>query len=74
MLAVEDLLRDNAFVNGHWVSADSGNRFEVTNPADGATLTSVPDLSPADVVEAIDAARARDRDETDDEVIGQDDS
>ncbi len=57
MLAVEDLLRDNAFVNGHWVSADSGNRFEVTNPADGATLTSVPDLSPADVVEAIDAAR-----------------
>lgn len=57
MLAVEDLLRDNAFVNGHWVSADSGNRFEVTNPADGATLTSVPDLSPDDVAQAVEAAR-----------------
>lgn len=57
MLSVQDLLRDNAFVNGHWVSADSGNRFEVTNPADGAQLTSVPDLSPDDVAEAVSAAK-----------------
>jgi succinate-semialdehyde dehydrogenase/glutarate-semialdehyde dehydrogenase len=57
MLAVEDLLRDNAFVNGHWVSADSGNRFEVTNPADGKTLTSVPDLGPDDAAQAVEAAR-----------------
>jgi len=57
MLAVEDLLRDNAFVNGHWVSADSEARFEVTNPADGATLTLVPDLSPAEVEQAVEAAR-----------------
>ena len=56
MLAVEDLLRDNAFVNGHWVSADAGNRFVVTNPADGAELTTVPDLGPIDVQAAIDAA------------------
>ncbi len=56
MLAVEDLLRDNAFINGHWVSADSGNRFEVTNPADGSLLTSVPDLGPNDTLAAIEAA------------------
>lgn len=58
MLAVEDLLRDNAFVNGHWVSADSENRFVVSNPADGAELTTVPDLGPMDVQSAIDAAHA----------------
>lgn len=58
MLAVEDLLRDNAFVNGHWVSAESGNRFAVSNPADGAELTTVPDLGPEDVHMAIYAAQA----------------
>lgn len=57
MLAVEDLLRDNAFINGHWVPADSGKRFDVTNPADGATLTSVPDLGAEDTTKAVDAAR-----------------
>jgi succinate-semialdehyde dehydrogenase/glutarate-semialdehyde dehydrogenase len=58
MLAVEDLLRDNAFVNGHWVSAESGNRFVVSNPADGAELTTVPDMGPSDVQLAIQAAEA----------------
>ena len=58
MLAVNDLLRDNAFVNGHWVPADSGRRFDVSNPADGATLTSVPDLGAEDTGRAVDAARA----------------
>jgi len=58
MLAVEDLLRDNAFINGHWVPADSGKRFDVTNPADGATLTSVPDLGVEDTTHAIEAAKA----------------
>jgi succinate-semialdehyde dehydrogenase/glutarate-semialdehyde dehydrogenase len=58
MLAVEDLLRDNAFVNGHWVSADSENRFVVSNPADGAELTTVPDMGPSDVQLAIQAAEA----------------
>jgi succinate-semialdehyde dehydrogenase/glutarate-semialdehyde dehydrogenase len=57
MLAVEDLLRDNAFINGHWVPADSGKRFDVTNPADGATLTSVPDLGAEDTTKAVEAAR-----------------
>ena len=58
MLAVEDLLRDNAFVNGHWVAAESGTRFSVTNPADGAELTTVPDLGSSDVELAVEAAAA----------------
>ena len=58
MLAVEELLRDNAFINGQWVPADSGKRFDVTNPADGTTLTAVPDLGVEDAIKAIEAARA----------------
>ena len=58
MLAVEDLLRDNAFVNGHWVSAESGKRFAVINPADGAELTTVPDLGKVDTGAAVEAAWA----------------
>jgi succinate-semialdehyde dehydrogenase/glutarate-semialdehyde dehydrogenase len=58
MLAVEDLLRDNAFINGQWVPADSGKRFVVTNPADGTTLASVPDMGIHETVSAIEAAHA----------------
>ena len=41
MLSVAELLRDNALVNGHWVNADSGKRFSVSNPADGKELATV---------------------------------
>ena len=58
MLAVEDLLRDNGFINGHWVPADSGRRFDITNPANGTTLISVPDLGVEDTIKAIEAAKA----------------
>ncbi|XP_064629008.1 succinate-semialdehyde dehydrogenase, mitochondrial-like [Lineus longissimus] len=47
------LIKDKAFVNGKWTSAASGKTFEVTNPANGAVLGSVPDMDQQDVVEAI---------------------
>ncbi|MDA1334298.1 MAG: NAD-dependent succinate-semialdehyde dehydrogenase, partial [Bacteroidetes bacterium] len=56
MIAVAELLRDNAFINGYWVNARSGSRFAVLNPADGREIATVPDLDDSDTQDAIDAA------------------
>lgn len=56
MIAVAELLRDNAFINGHWVNARSGARFPVLNPADGKEIATVPDLDDLDTKDAIEAA------------------
>ncbi|GAB3539381.1 NADP-dependent succinate-semialdehyde dehydrogenase [Noviherbaspirillum agri] len=50
------LLRNQAFINGAWTS--SVTKFEVTNPADGSTLASVPDMGAEDALKAIEAANA----------------
>lgn len=50
------LLRDCAYINGTWVT--SANTFDVTNPADGTTIGSVPNLAATDAQAAIDAAAA----------------
>ena len=55
-LADPDLLRSQAWLDGQWVDAPS--QFEVTNPANGARITSVPNLSPAEAEQAIAAAHA----------------
>jgi succinate-semialdehyde dehydrogenase / glutarate-semialdehyde dehydrogenase len=52
------LLRDKAYVNGEWVSADSGATFPVTNPVSGAVLTNVPDMLEGETRRAIEAANA----------------
>lgn len=58
MLKLNDqsLLETRAYVNGNWFVGD--NQFEVTNPATGALIASVTDLSVTDVSKAIDAAHA----------------
>ncbi|RZI41416.1 NAD-dependent succinate-semialdehyde dehydrogenase [Herbaspirillum sp. HC18] len=50
------LLRNQAYINGAWVGAASA--FAVTNPADGATIASVPNMGAEDARKAIDAANA----------------
>jgi succinate-semialdehyde dehydrogenase/glutarate-semialdehyde dehydrogenase len=50
------LLRDRGFVNGEWVSADSGRTIEVTNPADGSVLGTVPDMGTQETRRAIEGA------------------
>jgi succinate-semialdehyde dehydrogenase/glutarate-semialdehyde dehydrogenase len=50
------LLRQQAYINGRWVGGKK--TFPVLNPANGATLGSVPDLGAAETEEAIAAARA----------------
>jgi succinate-semialdehyde dehydrogenase/glutarate-semialdehyde dehydrogenase len=53
-----ELLRREAFVDGHWTSAGAGRRFAVKNPADGETIAEVADLEGADARAAIEAAAA----------------
>jgi acyl-CoA reductase-like NAD-dependent aldehyde dehydrogenase len=45
------------YVDGEWVDAAGGGRFEVVNPATGEVVATVPDAGPADVERAVDAAR-----------------
>ena len=50
------LLRNQAYINGAWT--DAAESFSVTNPADGSTIGSVPNLGAAEAQIAIDAATA----------------
>lgn len=57
MLHRPDLVCETAFVGGVWTAAASGKTFAVTNPARGDVIAHVPDLSRAEVAQAIDAAQ-----------------
>jgi succinate-semialdehyde dehydrogenase/glutarate-semialdehyde dehydrogenase len=52
------LFRDRAYVDGAWLDADSGKRFEVDNPATGAIVGTVPEMGGAETRRAIEAANA----------------
>jgi succinate-semialdehyde dehydrogenase/glutarate-semialdehyde dehydrogenase len=53
-----EFLRQRCYVNGEWIEADDGATFEVTNPADGAVLGTVPRLGAEETRRAIEAAAA----------------
>ncbi|WP_371431432.1 NAD-dependent succinate-semialdehyde dehydrogenase [Novosphingobium sp.] len=48
------LLRDTAFIDGAWVTGE--HTFDVTNPADGSVVGTVPSLGAAEATLAVDAA------------------
>ncbi len=50
------LFREQCYVDGAWVNADSGRTFAVRNPASGETLGAVPDMGAAETRRAIEAA------------------
>ncbi len=50
------LLINKAYIAGAWCDADSGERFEVANPARGDVLVSLPDMGVDETRRAIDAA------------------
>src|SRR5574343_1252612 len=52
------LLRDLAFIGGHWLPAADGARHAVHNPATGELLAEVPDCGHRETQAAIDAASA----------------
>ncbi|WP_070885787.1 NADP-dependent succinate-semialdehyde dehydrogenase [Pseudomonas argentinensis] len=50
------LFRQQAFINGAWADADSGQTIKVTNPATGEVIGSVPKMGAAETRRAIEAA------------------
>jgi succinate-semialdehyde dehydrogenase/glutarate-semialdehyde dehydrogenase len=52
-----DLLRQQAFVDGHWIDAESGETFPVFDPATGDEIARVPRMGAADTRRAIEAAQ-----------------
>jgi succinate-semialdehyde dehydrogenase/glutarate-semialdehyde dehydrogenase len=50
------LVRRQAYLDGAWVDADSGETFPVTNPATGEVLAEVPRMGAAETARAIAAA------------------
>ena len=49
---------EQLLIGGEWVESESGARFDVTDPATGDVVGSVPDATDRDVLLAIDAAAA----------------
>jgi succinate-semialdehyde dehydrogenase/glutarate-semialdehyde dehydrogenase len=52
------LFRQQCYINGEWVDADSGKTIDVTNPATGEVLGTIPNMGTAETRRAIEAANA----------------
>jgi succinate-semialdehyde dehydrogenase/glutarate-semialdehyde dehydrogenase len=50
------LFREQCYIDGAWVAADSKKTFSVDNPATGETIGTVPDMGTAETRRAIEAA------------------
>lgn len=50
--------KETVLIDGAWVGADSGNAIDVTNPATGDVIGTVPNCGEAETMRAIDAAVA----------------
>ncbi|MBB4632795.1 NAD-dependent succinate-semialdehyde dehydrogenase [Sphingosinicella soli] len=50
------LLREACYIDGEWVKADSGETIDVTNPATGEVIGTVPNCGAAEAKRAIEAA------------------
>ena len=60
MIQLDDaaLLRDRGYIGGAWSAADSGDTFEVRDPATGEVLAEVPRMGADETRRAIEAADA----------------
>lgn len=52
------LFRELAYINGKWSTADNGRIREVTDPATGELIGSIPDMGQAETRNAIEGAKA----------------
>ncbi|MBZ9746213.1 NAD-dependent succinate-semialdehyde dehydrogenase [Mesorhizobium sp. CO1-1-7] len=55
-LADRRLLRELAYIDGHWTASEAAESFEVTDPATGTTVAFVAALDAGQTTKAIDAA------------------
>ena len=51
------LFKQQCYINGQWMDAKSGETIDVTNPATGDVLGTVPKMGAAETAEAIEGAR-----------------
>ena len=51
------LFKQQCYINGQWMDAKSGETIDVTNPATGEVLGTVPKMGAAETAEAIEGAR-----------------
>ena len=56
MATQNEFLREAAYVDGEWIKSDNGKTHDVTNPATGEVLGTVPDCGKAETARAIAAA------------------
>ncbi|HEY4164439.1 MAG TPA: NADP-dependent succinate-semialdehyde dehydrogenase [Dongiaceae bacterium] len=54
----KSLFRQQCFIDGKWADADSGKSIDVSNPATGETLGTIPNMGTAETRRAIEAANA----------------
>ncbi len=52
------LLKQQGYIDGQWVDADSGETIDVTNPATGEVIATVPKMGADETRRAIEAANA----------------
>ncbi|QJQ52120.1 MULTISPECIES: NAD-dependent succinate-semialdehyde dehydrogenase [Vitreoscilla] len=52
------LFKNQSYINGEWLDADSGETVEVTNPANGEVIGTVPQMGQAEADRAVTAASA----------------
>jgi len=52
----ERLFRQQCYIDGEWMDADDGSTIEVTNPADGSALGTIPKMGANETRRAIEAA------------------
>ena len=57
-MTISPLLREQCYIAGEWVNADSGETIAVTNPATGEALGTVPKCGADETRRAIEAAEA----------------
>lgn len=56
-LKQQSLFRQQCYINGQWRDANSGETIEVTNPANGEVIATVPKMGTAETREALEAAQ-----------------
>ena len=54
----QTLLKTKAYINGEWCDANDGTHFDVSNPATGKVISTVPDMGAEETRAAIEAADA----------------
>jgi len=52
------LLRQRCYINGEWISADNDQSIDVTNPATGSVIGTIPKMGATETKRAIKAANA----------------